>query len=161
MTTQKHYLQYHTYIKTSLFKDTLYVHYVTILTSIIYATYIHCFTYTSYNVRLQTDTCHIICKKEELIQKILTITRDKKDKIVSGINKSKNLTGKPKSTAFSKLDFLRLKIRIRRVKYGLRAASQLEPTCRQKGIRCYTSGEEFELEVPYLSIEHTDNLGRK
>ena len=34
-----------------------------LITIIIYATYIHCFTYTTYNVRLQTDTYHIIYKK--------------------------------------------------------------------------------------------------
>lgn len=45
---------------------------------------------------LQTDTYHIICKKERLPQKIVTITKDKKAKIVGRRNKSKSLTRNPK-----------------------------------------------------------------
>ena len=39
------------------------------------------FSYTTYKVTPQTDTCYIICNnKEEITQKILTITKDKKAK---------------------------------------------------------------------------------
>ena len=70
-----------------------------------YLCYLHCLTYTTYHVRLQTDTYHIICKKERLTQKILTITKDKKATIVSGRDKSKSLTRNPKVQRLTSLIF--------------------------------------------------------
>ena len=50
---------------------------------------------------------------------------------MGGIDKSKSLKKKnPKIQRLTEIDFQRLKISIRRVRYSLRAGSYLEPACK-------------------------------
>ena len=78
---------------------------------------LHCFTYTTYNVKEynKTELTSFAKEKKNYIENINSYKRQKGWK-VSGVDKGKSLGKKPRGTAFSKLDFQRLKIRIRRVK---------------------------------------------
>ena len=64
---------------------------------------------------------HMIYNRKN-IQEMSTVTKDKKAKLWVG--------KEPKSTAFSKRDLHRVKIRIKRVRDSLRAGSHLEPACK-------------------------------
>ena len=68
-------------------------------------------------------------KKEKLLHKKLTVTKDKKAKLWVGLIRVRawEKKKKPKVQRLAKIDFQRSKIGIRRIRYSLRAGSHLEP----------------------------------
>ena len=68
-------------------------------------------------------------KKEKLLHKKITVTKDKKAKLWVGLIRVRawGKKKKPKVQRLAKIDFQRSKTSIRRIRYSLRAGSHLEP----------------------------------
>ena len=115
-----HTLHYTTY---SIFKIQL----IFKLLTLFYLHYVQCD-----NAHIFRGTSFTHTKKEKLIHKKLTATKDKKAKLWVGLIRVRVRAWKknPKVKCLAKIDFQRLKINIRRVRDSLRAASHLEPACK-------------------------------